>query len=177
MTELEFWTQQIKKGRISRREFMGRVAALGVTATAAATLLTKAGVAATPKRGGSAKFGLAHGATSDSATTQMQSITPAFVLFNFDKYIAATHTDYAYCGPASLYPGLTTPAKPGETILLFGTGFGLTTPAVVNGQHLTATARLASPVTIRFGSAEGHCEIFNCVVMADWLSGWNHDTS
>ena len=31
MTELEYWTNQIKKGRISRREFIGRAAALGVT--------------------------------------------------------------------------------------------------------------------------------------------------
>jgi peptide/nickel transport system substrate-binding protein len=66
MTELEYWTQQIKRGRISRREFMGRAAALGVSATAATTLLSQAGVAAEPKRGGSAKFGLAHGATSDT---------------------------------------------------------------------------------------------------------------
>src|SRR5258708_602902 len=66
MTELEYWTQQIKLGRISRREFMGRAAALGVTTALATTLLSQAGVAQTPKKGGSAKFGLAHGATSDS---------------------------------------------------------------------------------------------------------------
>src|SRR6185295_908482 len=51
MDELEYWTLQIKKGRINRREFMGRAAALGVT---------------TPKKGGTAKFGLAHGATTDT---------------------------------------------------------------------------------------------------------------
>ncbi len=66
MTELEYWTQQIKKGRISRREFMGRAAALGVSTALATTMLSEAGVAQTPKRGGSAKFGLAHGATSDT---------------------------------------------------------------------------------------------------------------
>ena len=66
MTELEYWTQQIVKGRISRREFMGRTAALGVTTALATTILSKAGVAATPKRGGTAKFGLAHGATTDT---------------------------------------------------------------------------------------------------------------
>ena len=66
MTELEYWTQQIVKGRISRREFMGRAAALGVTTALATTMLSQAGVAATPKRGGTAKFGLAHGATTDT---------------------------------------------------------------------------------------------------------------
>ena len=66
MDELEYWTQQIKKGRINRREFMGRAAALGVTTAMATTLLSNAGVAATPKKGGTAKFGLAHGATTDT---------------------------------------------------------------------------------------------------------------
>jgi peptide/nickel transport system substrate-binding protein len=66
MTELEYWTQQIKRGRISRREFMGRAAALGVSTALATTLLTQAGVAETPKKGGTARFGLAHGATTDT---------------------------------------------------------------------------------------------------------------
>jgi peptide/nickel transport system substrate-binding protein len=66
VSELEYWTQQIVKGRISRREFMGRAAALGVTTALATTMLSAAGVAATPKKGGSAKFGLAHGATTDT---------------------------------------------------------------------------------------------------------------
>src|SRR5260370_8287431 len=66
MTELEYWTRQIVKGRISRREFMGRAAALGVTTALASTMLSEAGVAATPKQGGSARFGLAHGAATDT---------------------------------------------------------------------------------------------------------------
>ncbi len=66
MTELEYWTEQIKRGRISRREFFGRAAALGVGTALASTVLSEAGVAAEPKRGGSAKFGLAHGATTDT---------------------------------------------------------------------------------------------------------------
>ncbi len=66
MTELEYWTQQIAKGKISRREFFGRAAALGVTTALATTLLAEAGVAAEPKNGGSARFGLAHGATTDT---------------------------------------------------------------------------------------------------------------
>jgi peptide/nickel transport system substrate-binding protein len=66
MTELEYWTQQIKKGRVSRREFMGRAAALGVTTALATSLLAKEGIGAEPKRGGFARFGLAHGSTTDT---------------------------------------------------------------------------------------------------------------
>jgi len=66
MTELEYWTKQIKEGRIGRREFLGRAAALGLTTALATSLLAKEGIAATPKKGGSARFGLAHGATTDT---------------------------------------------------------------------------------------------------------------
>jgi peptide/nickel transport system substrate-binding protein len=66
MTELEYWTNQIVRGRISRREFMGRAAALGVGTAMATVLLSRAGVAQEGKKGGSARIGLAHGATTDS---------------------------------------------------------------------------------------------------------------
>jgi uncharacterized protein (TIGR03437 family) len=97
-----------------------------------------------------------NGATSSSTTVQMQQLTPAFILFNFDKYIAARHADAtaSLLGPTSLFPGSTTPAKPGETILLFATGFGPTSPAIVNGQLLTGAPSLATPVTLTFGGVD-----------------------
>jgi secreted PhoX family phosphatase len=38
--ELEFLSRRVAAGRMSRRDFLGRAAALGVTATFANTLLT-----------------------------------------------------------------------------------------------------------------------------------------
>jgi uncharacterized protein (TIGR03437 family) len=93
-----------------------------------------------------------NGATSDVAATTMQTRTPAFFLFNSDKYIAARHANFDVLGPTSLFPGLTTPAKPGETVLLFASGFGPTDPPIVNGQILAAPANLTAPVTLRIGS-------------------------
>jgi peptide/nickel transport system substrate-binding protein len=66
MSELEYWTQQIKKGRIARREFFGRAAALGITTALATSLLTKAGIGAEPKVGGRFRVGSGHGSTTDS---------------------------------------------------------------------------------------------------------------
>ena len=66
MDELGYWIRQTKEGRISRREFLGRAAALGIGTALATTLLSEAGGAATPKKGGSGKFGLPHGATTDT---------------------------------------------------------------------------------------------------------------
>lgn len=36
-------------------------------------------------------------------------------------------------GPITLYPGLSSPATPGEVIILYGNGFGPTTPPVTGG--------------------------------------------
>jgi uncharacterized protein (TIGR03437 family) len=80
----------------------------------------------------------------------MAQFAPAFFTFN-GKSIAATHADGSLLGPTSLYPGSTTPAAPGETILLYGTGFGPTTPAIVNGQIKSGPATTSNAVTIQVG--------------------------
>jgi len=50
-------------------------------------------------------------------------------------YVAATHANYSLIGPPGLISGTTTTgAAPGETIVLYGTGFGPTNPAAPNGQ-------------------------------------------
>lgn len=52
-------------GQVSRREFLGRTSALGVTLGMGAGLFTEAH-AATPKRGGHMRIGMGHGSTSDT---------------------------------------------------------------------------------------------------------------
>src|SRR5262245_44613800 len=51
---------------MSRREFIGRATALGLTTALATTMAGKAGLAAEPKKGGSLRLGMSHGATTDS---------------------------------------------------------------------------------------------------------------
>jgi uncharacterized protein (TIGR03437 family) len=91
-----------------------------------------------------------NGAASNSITAQMAQFAPAFFTFN-GKYIAATHADGSLLGPTSLYPGSTTPAAPGETITLYGTGFGPTSPPIVSGQIQSGTAATSNTVTIQIG--------------------------
>ncbi len=43
------------------------------------------------------------------------------------------------------------PARPGEIVLLYATGFGPTTPDLPSGQVITAPAPLANPVTVWIG--------------------------
>lgn len=62
-------------------------------------------------------------------------------------YLAAQHADGSYIGG---YPGAT-PAKPGETITLWGTGFGPANPPVAAGQLFTGANQLANDVTVTIG--------------------------
>ena len=64
--ELSWLGRQLTSGKISRREFMGRAAALGVTTALAGTLCGQAVQAATPKKGGHLRVGMGHGSTTDS---------------------------------------------------------------------------------------------------------------
>ena len=47
--------------------------------------------------------------------------------------MAAQHADYSLVGAPNLVPGRYQPAKPGETILLYGVGFGPTNPPIPPG--------------------------------------------
>ena len=76
-----------------------------------------------------------NGAASLPFTAQAQALSPSFFQFSGGPYVAAEHGDYSLLGPTSLYPGSSTPAMPGETVLLLGTGFGQTSTPVVSGSE------------------------------------------
>jgi len=72
------------------------------------------------------------GVKSNVVNSPAAPLSEAF--FTFDgTHVTATHADGSLIGPATLYPGLSTPAKPGETIIVYATGFGLTTVPIVSG--------------------------------------------
>jgi uncharacterized protein (TIGR03118 family) len=87
--------------------------------------------------------------TSNSVNVQAQATAPSLFLFNSDKYVAALHSDNkSFVGPTTLIANITTPAKPGETVVLYGNGFGQTVPAVSNGQVVISAAPLAGTATV-----------------------------
>jgi uncharacterized protein (TIGR03437 family) len=76
-----------------------------------------------------------NGAVSPPATATLQPASPAFFPWP-GHYAVATRPDYSLVAPANLFAGATTiPAKPGEVIILWGTGFGTTNPPVPAGQE------------------------------------------
>jgi uncharacterized protein (TIGR03437 family) len=74
-----------------------------------------------------------NGLTSAAFHAQGQPLAPSFFVFNGGPYVAAIHFDGSLIGPPSLYPGATTPAKTGETIVLYANGFGPTNVPVQRG--------------------------------------------
>jgi uncharacterized protein (TIGR03437 family) len=88
---------------------------------------------------------------SNSWTAQKQQFAPAFFTIG-GSYAAALHADYTYVAKPGLLAGVATqPAKPGETILIFGTGFGPTNPPLPSAQLVTAPAVLANTVQFTIG--------------------------
>lgn len=64
-----------------------------------------------------------NGVSSAPIVAQAQALSPSFFVFD-GVHVVATHLNYTDVGPTTLYPGLTTPAQPGETIVLFANGLG-----------------------------------------------------
>jgi protocatechuate 3,4-dioxygenase beta subunit len=87
--------------------------------------------------------------TSDPVTVDIQAQRPGFFLFD-DDYVAAVRADGVYLGPPELIDGVSTvPARPGDTALLFGTGFGATIPAPPAGEAFQGAYPLANTATIQ----------------------------
>src|SRR5262245_3449274 len=71
--ELEFLSHRVAAGKLSRRDFLGRAAALGIAAPFANSLLANAAKAAGPVKGGILKAGVVSGGSTDS-------LDPALIL-------------------------------------------------------------------------------------------------
>jgi uncharacterized protein (TIGR03437 family) len=81
----------------------------------------------------------APGGTSASFTATASAYGPAFFPWPGNQ-VVATRTDYSYAVKAGTFAGATTiPAKPGDVLILWATGFGPTTPAPPPGVAVPST--------------------------------------
>jgi uncharacterized protein (TIGR03437 family) len=88
---------------------------------------------------------------SDPANVTMNPVAPAFFTLGATQSIAAQFAGTAdtVADPA-VVPGAR-PARPGEVITLYGTGFGNTDPVWRAGELPTAAASLIEPFTVSIG--------------------------
>ncbi|MDE3198700.1 MAG: hypothetical protein KGN84_20300 [Acidobacteriota bacterium] len=95
-----------------------------------------------------------------TSTVTLGTFGPSFSRFGDNAHVAGIiiRSDgsgsqgggtYDFVGPAGTSLGIpTVPAKAGDTLVLFGVGFGPTTPAVPAGQPFSGAAPAANPVTL-----------------------------
>ena len=124
-----------------------------------------------------------NGQASAPFSVKAQASSPSFFDINGGPYVVAQHSaDYSLVGPASLYPGTSTPAKPGETVVLYANGFGPTTPAAVSGA-ITQSGSLSPLPAVTIGGIAAEVQFaglvspglfqINVVVPANAPSGDN----
>jgi uncharacterized protein (TIGR03437 family) len=98
-------------------------------------------------------------AGSASSSVTLEQYGPSFSLFN-GKYPAAiapgtgngnSGAGYDYIGPAGAFSFPSRPVNPGETVILFGVGFGPTTPAVPAGVVFSGAAPCVATPQITIG--------------------------
>lgn len=102
---------------------------------------------------------VAQGATgelrSDAFNATVATHSPAFFPFRNTSgaatSIAARHADFSILADPTVVTGAT-PARPGEVVLLYGTGFGYTEPVFQSGEVTFGQAPLRDQVTVTIGN-------------------------
>jgi peptide/nickel transport system substrate-binding protein len=95
MSTLKKLENMLSQGKITRREFLAGVSALGLTVALSPALLSTPARAAKPKKGGRFRLGLAQGATTDSLDPgKLPSTAPQMVHLQVRNCL--TELDYTY---------------------------------------------------------------------------------
>jgi uncharacterized protein (TIGR03437 family) len=108
-----------------------------------------------------------NGATSASFTAQEQALSPSFFVFNGGPYVAAEHANGTPIGPATLYPGVSIAAKPGEIVVIYANGFGATNVPVTSGS-LTQSGTLSPLPVIEIGGVAATVQFAGLVVPGEF---------
>jgi uncharacterized protein (TIGR03437 family) len=92
------------------------------------------------------------------APTAGALLAPSSFNIGGKQYIAALHQDGYYVGKSNLIAGVSfRPAAPGDTITLYGIGFGVVVPSIAPGTIVSAANELPG-LTIAFGSTPANVE-------------------
>jgi uncharacterized protein (TIGR03437 family) len=93
---------------------------------------------------------------AQKAPTAGGLLAPSSFNIGGKQYIAALHQDGYYVGASNLIAGVAfRPAAPGDTITLYGIGFGAVVPSIAPGTIVSAANELPG-VTIAFGSTSAN---------------------
>jgi uncharacterized protein (TIGR03437 family) len=110
---------------------------------------------------------------TSKGSAAMRNFAPGFFMYDPSnrKYIAAQHADYSIVGPPGLFSSTnSTPAKPGEVVILYSTGLGPTTPPTPSGQVVSKAAQIQdlSALAITVGGQTAHIEYAGITMAGVW---------
>ena len=89
------------------------------------------------------------------SATEPGLLAPASFLIGGKQYVVAQFTDGTYVLPTGAIAGVASrPAEPGESIVIYGVGFGSVTPSIPAGQIVTASNQVAAPFALLFGQTQ-----------------------
>lgn len=113
---------------------------------------------------------------SNTETVVLQAAAPEFLFFAHNpdgrNPIAALNaTTPGLVGSPDLFAGATVPAKPGDILTLFGTGFGATDPAFVAGELPDRIASTVEKARVTVGELELSDQDILYVGVAPFLAG------
>ena len=89
-----------------------------------------------------------------TTTVTLSAFGPSFSVLGDGKHVAGeilTTNGYDLVGPSNTFSFATRPVNPGETLVIYGVGFGPTTPLVPAGQVFSSSAPTTNKVTITIG--------------------------
>ena len=87
--------------------------------------------------------------------TEPGLLAPASFKVGSNQYVVAQHSDGSYVLPTGSIPNVaSSPAQPGETLVIYGVGFGSVTPSIPAGQIVTESNQLSATFEILFGQTK-----------------------
>jgi uncharacterized protein (TIGR03437 family) len=94
-------------------------------------------------------------------TTEPGLLAPASFLIGANQYVVAQHSDGTYVLPVGAISGVaSSPAKPGEILVIYGVGFGSVTPNIPAGEIATETNQLSTSFEVLFGKTPAKLPYF-----------------
>jgi uncharacterized protein (TIGR03437 family) len=86
-------------------------------------------------------------------TTEPGLLAPSSFNIGGNQYVAAIFPDGAFALPPGAIAGVNSRrAQPGDTLIIYGVGFGSVTPGIAAGQIEEQTSTLTSALQVNFGS-------------------------
>jgi uncharacterized protein (TIGR03437 family) len=105
-----------------------------------------------------------NGQSSAAGTVNLARFSPAFFEYNGSNAIATRNPDYALIGSVAG----TVPARPGDVLIFWGTGFGPTNPAIPNGKVIAGAPAATTNPTVTIGGVNAQLA---AVVMSPGAAG------